>query len=311
MRDRSLRYPLTALAPAKINLFLHVVGRRPDGLHLLQSLFSFTDIGDRVSLYPHPSFAFEVRGPFASSLSSTHCAEENNLVVVAVKALQKFLRKPSSAARIVLEKNLPPSSGLGGGSSDAAATLKILQLHWGQELKSSDLLGLALTIGADVPACLMAESCFVSGIGEVILPLVHFPELPCVLVNPNVPLATANVFKTFVQREFTFTPPLTLSPQISEDLWGFLAKTKNDLQGAACGLLPDIGKVLMALEKTKGAKIVRMCGSGSTCFALFSSTQEANEAEAALCRNHSTWWVKSTVLRHQQPLLSDRFAHHL
>lgn len=304
-------YPLTVLAPAKVNLFLHVVGRRPDGYHLLQSLFSFADIGDKISLYPSPSFIFEVKGPFANSLGRADCTGADNLVVLAARTLQKFFKKPSLAARIVLEKNLPPSSGLGGGSSDAAATLKILQMHWRQEVKGSDLLQLALKIGADVPACLLAEPCLVSGIGETIMPLSNFPEIPCILVNPNIPLATAEVFKTFVTREFSFTPPLILNSKISENLWAFLATAKNDLQGAACGLLPDIGKILMVLEKIKGAKIVRMCGSGATCFALFSSTQEANEAQASLSRDHAKWWIKSTVLRHQQPFLSELSTHHL
>jgi 4-diphosphocytidyl-2-C-methyl-D-erythritol kinase len=295
------RHALSVLAPAKINLFLHVTGRRADGYHLLQSLFSFADVGDKVSLELAEELSFSVSGPFAGVCKKSGCDGDSNIVVAAAKGLQNLLGDPMAGCAITLEKNLPLSSGLGGGSSDAAATLKALQIFWGREAEPRALFDLALKLGADVPACLVGEPCLVSGIGEETAAVPDFPDFPCVLVNPNRPLATPAVFKTFTTREFPFTPPLPLDAARLGDVEELMARTRNDLQGPACGLVPDVGKVLMALERAPGARHARMSGSGATCFALFDRREGAEEAARAIATANSGWWVKAATLRRQPP----------
>lgn len=295
--------PLTVLAPAKVNLFLHVTGRRADGYHLLESLFAFADAGDKISLAPASELALSVTGPFASACRKAGCDGDANIVVTAAKGLRDLLGDEDLTAAITLEKSLPLSSGLGGGSADAAAVLKALQIFWGMEAEEKALYDLALSLGADVPACLLGEACLVSGIGEGITPLPEFSDLACVLVNPSQPLSTPAVFKAFSRREFQFTPPLFLKAASLGDVWELLARTKNDLQGPACGLSPDVGKVLMEMQKAPGAKAVRMSGSGATCFALFEDAAAAGNAARAVATANPGWWVKPTTLSRRPPFL--------
>jgi len=302
-RPNAPKRPLTVLAPAKVNLFLHVTGRRADGYHLLQSLFAFADVGDKVSLAPSDGLAFAVTGPFAAVCRKAGCGGDSNIVVKAAKALRDLLGDDTKGAAITLEKNLPLASGLGGGSSDAAAALKALQIFWGCEAEARALYELTLGLGADVPACLLAEACLVSGIGGETAPLRDFPDLPCVLANPNAPLATSAVFKAFAEREFPFTPPLFLDAANLGDVFELLDRTRNDLQGPACGVLPEVGKVLMALQQTKGAKLARMSGSGATCFALFEDAAWADAAARAIAEANPGWWVRATRLRRRPPFL--------
>ena len=294
---------LTVLAPAKVNLFLHVTGRRADGYHRLESLFAFADIGDKISLVPASSTSFAVTGPYAEALAKAGSEAHGNLVVKALEGLRELLGGANLAAAITLEKNLPLSSGLGGGSSDAAAALKALQIVWGVEAEEGKLYELALKLGADVPACLLGEACLVSGIGDEVKPVSDFLELACVLVNPNLPLATPAVFKAFAAREFPFTPPLFWGGAGLGNIWELMARTKNDLQGSACGILPEVGKVLMALERVPGAKLARMSGSGATCFALFENADGAESAARTIAKAEPGWWVKAAILRRRPPFL--------
>lgn len=298
---KSPRRPLSVLAPAKVNLFLHVTGRRADGYHRLQSLFAFADAGDKISLASANEFSFSVTGPFAGACKQAGCDGDSNIVVAAAKGLQDLLGDPAEGCAITLEKNLPLASGLGGGSSDAAATLKALQVFWGREAEPRALFALALRLGADVPACLVGEPCIVSGIGEETAPVPEFPDLACVLANPKRPLSTPAVFKAFAEREFPFTPPLALDPAKLGDVEELLERTRNDLQGPACGLLPEVGKVLMALERAPGGRHTRMSGSGATCFALLDRLSEADEAARAIAAANPGWWVKAATLRRRPP----------
>lgn len=288
---------LAVLAPAKVNLFLHVVGRRSDGYHLLESIFAFADIGDRLEVETAKDFSFTLTGPFAKACQKAGCGGEKNLTVKAARALNEKLGGEGPKARLALQKNLPLAAGLGGGSSDAAAALKALQVLWDAEMDEEDLFSLALSLGADVPACLLGEPCFVSGIGDEITPLTRFEDLPCVLANPGLPVATGEVFKAFAGRELPFSQPLGLRPEFNAGLWELLENTRNDLEHAACGLVPEVGKVLLALKKAKGVRLFRMSGSGATCFGLFESAEAAADSARAIATANPGWWVRACTLR--------------
>lgn len=292
---------ITVLAPAKINLFLHIIGRRTDDYHLLESLFAFADIGDKLTLKEADEISFRVEGPFKEICERAGCDGEGNLVYKAAKELSKIL--PGKGAEIILEKNLPLSAGLGGGSSDAAAVLKGLQILWNAEVDEDALFKLALELGADVPACLLGVPCFVAGIGEEITPLDEFQTLELVLVNPKRPLSTPQVFKSFKEASRPFTPPLGLTPDINESQERLLGETHNDLQGPAIALAPDVAKILGALEGSDGNILARMSGSGASCFGIFESQEQSEKATAWLAREHPNWWVAGTRLSKRAPFL--------
>lgn len=295
---------LKVLAPAKVNLFLHIIGRREDGMHLLESLFAFADIGDVITVRKARNLSLKVTGPFQEICKIAGCDGEENLVFKAARLLSKFA--PGKGAEITLEKNLPLSSGIGGGSSDAAATLKALQILWDVEIKEEDLFKQAMELGADVPACLMGVPCFVSGIGDQITPLDKFDPLDVVLVNPNKPVSTPLVFRTFKETGRPFTSPLGLTPEINQSQEKLLTGTHNDLQGPAIGILPLVGKILHAIEGCEGLKFARMSGSGGTCFGLFKSRENAEIAAAWLAREHPGWWVQLCRLTKASPFLVSR-----
>ncbi len=275
-------------APAKINLYLHVTGKRPDGYHLLDSLFAFAADGDVIAVEPAAELSLEIVG--APDLS----AGEDNIVIKAARKLAAALGIEPNA-RIVLEKNLPIASGIGGGSTDAAAVLKALQLLWNKKLPDEKLYALALELGADVPSCLAGKAVQVSGVGEILTPAPKIPALPVVLVNPNKPVSTPAVFKT---RKPVFSEPMPLTADCA-DADAFVAELKkrhNDLQDAACALEPAVGEVLQALEKQRICLFSAMSGSGGTCFGLFRTPKDAAQACADLTANHPNWWVKQTAL---------------
>ena len=286
---------ITVLAPAKVNLFLHIIGRRDDGYHLLESLLAFSDFGDRISVRKSPEIEFSVTGPFAHICRKAGCDGEKNIVVKAAKRLQE-LTGTKAGAEIILEKNIPLSAGLGGGSSDAAATLNALQILWNVEPEEEALFDLALELGADVPACLIGEPSFVTGIGEHITPLEMFDDLACVLINPLKPLSTPAVFGTFARAERPFSDSLALSPELMEDLQTLLKGSHNDLQGPALGLCDDVSDILGALQGIDGCYLVRMSGSGATCFGLFETPEKAEDAARSLANAHPEWWVKACGL---------------
>ncbi len=276
-------------APAKINLALHVTGRRDDGYHLMDMLVAFAATGDWLRVRPAIHDRFRIAGPYA--LAIPH--DGGNLVLRARDALRKAAGASACPpVEIELDKVLPPASGMGGGSSDAAATLKALARIWA--VGETDLAAVAATLGADVPMCLAAKPLRARGIGEIIEPVSAFPPTPAVLVNPGVEVSTPAVFRALAQKE---NPPLpTISPLATPaDVAAYVARTRNDLQPPALALAPVIGEALAAIAKT-GPLHHRMTGSGATCFGLYGSTQEAAEAADAIRRGNPSWYVVATEL---------------
>ena len=280
---------LTEAAPAKVNLYLHLRGRRADGYHLLDSLAVFPAIADRLTVVPGsgpgsgPGLSLEIGGPFGSGLS----AESDNLVLRAARALaEAHGLAPDAALR--LEKHLPLAAGIGGGSSDAAAALRLLSRLWGVAIPD----GLALSLGADVPVCLGApEPRLMAGIGEQLSPAPPMPEFWIVLVNPGAAVATGAVFAAVDGRDNLPGPPSSSWPPPLTDfaaLTGWLARQRNDLQPAAVSICPAIAEVLAALGD---APLARMSGSGATCFALHGREAEAQAQAERLRRSRPDWWV--------------------
>ncbi|MFA6279619.1 MAG: 4-(cytidine 5'-diphospho)-2-C-methyl-D-erythritol kinase [Bdellovibrionales bacterium] len=283
---------LETLAPAKINLYLHVTGRREDGYHFLDSLVAFTNIGDFLRLEPAASFSFEMNGPMAAALAQGD--HENNLAVRAARILAKTLDKPLNL-RLTLTKNLPIASGIGGGSTDAAATLRLLAAHWRMPPDAPLLHDIAASLGQDVPCCIAAQSCYFQGIGDITTPAQDLPLTHIVLVNPNQALSTPSVFKA---RTGAFTPanPLPITPQTPTELASLLAARTNGLTEAACSLCPEIKDVLAALQAQPDCLLARMSGSGATCFGLFADRGAAKQAASALYKEHPSWWVTAAFL---------------
>lgn len=280
--------PAGVLAPAKLNLYLHVTGRRPDGYHLLDSLFVFADIGDRVAATPADGLSLTVTGPFAGALA----AEADNLVLRAARALAEAAGIAPKAA-LTLEKNLPVAAGLGGGSADAAAALTALSTLWGLDLPLDDI---ALRLGADVPACLHGRPCLVSGIGETLqsAPGLGGP-LHVVLVNPGLPLETRAVFGAR-SGDFSRPEPLDRPCANAFDLALALKPRRNNLEPPARFLMPEIDDVLAALNDRSGCLLARMSGSGPTCFGLFADARSADLAVRRLNMGETGWWVAKTVI---------------
>jgi 4-diphosphocytidyl-2-C-methyl-D-erythritol kinase len=270
----------TELAQLKINLFLHVVGRRADGYHLLQSLFVFADVGDSISYTPSDDpLSLDIVGPFAAQLQ----AEPDNLVLRAARLL-----KPAPTGRLQLDKQAPVASGLGGGSADAAATLRLLNRLWQCGKSEADLRELGADLGADVPACIASRPVLASGIGDELQEHPPGPALPMLLVNPGTPTSTPAVFKRYADMGGDFSPPLPNWPNTLPD-W---RQCRNDLEAAAIAITPDIKTVIEQLNQNDGVRLARMSGSGASCFALFDSPLQAERAAAHLKHHYPHWWVK-------------------
>lgn len=272
-----------ALAKAKINLFLHVTGKRPDGYHLLDSLVVFAGTGDRLCAEPSDGLSLRLTGPFAPGLH----AEPDNLVLRAARALADAAGIAPNAA-LVLEKNLPVASGIGGGSADAAAALRLLSRLWGVAPDPAVMHKLAERLGADVPVCLRGAPARMSGIGEHLDPAPRLPGCGLVLVNPGVALATASVFKAR-QSGFSAAAALPAGWDSAAAMAEGLRDLTNDLQPPAIALQPVIGDVLAALTERPGCLLARMSGSGATCFGLFADADRAVAQAAALARRG--WWT--------------------
>lgn len=284
-----------AFAPAKINLYLHVVGRRPDGYHRLDSLVAFADVGDVVTAEADREVSLRILGPYAGDLSS----EGDNLVLKAARALRAAggVRR---GARLTLRKNLPVASGIGGGSADAAAALRALSRLWRLRIKRADLAKIARGLGADVPACLASQAAFVAGIGERLTPAPELPALSAVLVNPGLALATPDVFEA---RRGPFGPARRFAPALLDGpaLVTLLAARRNDLAEAAIRLQPAIAGVLQEIEAAADCRLARMSGSGATCFGIFPNDAAARRAARAIAARavaagRSRWWIKATRL---------------
>ncbi len=278
--------PLSSEAPAKINLYLHVTGRRADGYHELDSLIAFAAPFDRVSAVPAEKLSLQLSGPFAHELNS---ASGQNLVEIAARRLAE-LADIRPEARITLDKQLPVAAGVGGGSSDAAAALRVLTSLWRLTVNSDELQALALSLGADVPMCLHGKTCFARGIGETLDAAPALPNCALVLANPGLSLATPDVFRA---RRGAFSAPARFAeaPADAGALAEILAARRNDLEAPAKALAPVIGDVLQALGGLPGSQFARMSGSGATCFALFEDAAQAGEAADILRAQHGDWWI--------------------
>ncbi len=266
---------LERFAPAKVNLFLHVIGRRADGYHVLDSLAVFPAVGDWVRAAPAEALSLRISGPFGGVLQ----AEADNLLLRAARQLS-----PGAGAALALEKNLPVASGIGGGSADAAAALHVLARLWHLPAPTG---AQALALGADVPVCLAGLPARMGGIGEILAPAPRLPTFGMVLANPGVAVPTPAVFRA---RQGGFSAPAAL-PAAWSDVGAMVADLKatcNDLEVAALGIQPVIGQVLSLLAALPGARLVRMSGSGATCFALFDTPEAA--AQAARSIQVPGWW---------------------
>jgi 4-diphosphocytidyl-2-C-methyl-D-erythritol kinase len=275
----------TAFAPAKVNLYLHLIGRRPDGHHLLDSLIAFADIGDRITAEPATTLSLEITGPEAAGLADLG---QDNLVLRAARLLVAHTGTARGAA-LSLEKNLPIAAGIGGGSSDAAAALRLLTALWQLSIGEEAVRSLGARLGADLPACLYGRAAWLGGAGERIEPAPDLPEAGILLASPRKQLPTAAVFaaRTGAFYEAGRFAPM---PRDATGLARTLTALRNDLTDAAIGLVPEIAAVLARLSRLPGALLARMSGSGATCFALFPDRGAAEEARAALAAAEPQWW---------------------
>jgi 4-diphosphocytidyl-2-C-methyl-D-erythritol kinase len=290
---------LSELARAKINLTLRVVGRRVDGYHDLESVVAFADCADRLTLSPGATLALKTTGPLAGE-----CGEiSDNLVLKAAKLLAE--RVPSlKVGEFTLEKVLPVAAGIGGGSADAAAALRLLARLNGLAADDTRLQEAAVRTGADVPVCLLSRPCDMTGFGDILMPL-NLPKMPCVLVNPRAPVATRDVFDALGLRSGELRVGVTdvfdavAWPEDGHPLsdWiELLAAVPNDLEAPAMRIQPAIGDLLSALRAAKGVKLARMSGSGATCFAIFQKAGETQVAAENIRRDHPHWWVHAGEL---------------
>jgi len=281
-------------APAKVNLTLRVVGRRPDGYHDLESLVAFARVGDRLDFTPGGALALAVRGPFAAAAGNL----ADNLVLKAARALARVADGLELGAFHLL-KELPVAAGLGGGSADAAAALRLIVRANALAPDDPRLFAAARATGADVPVCLDPRPRVMRGVGEVLSAPLDLPPLPAVLVNPGVPLATKDVFAAYAglaspsAAAFAATAMCFASVDAALDA---LAGGINDLQPAAIALCPQVAAALASLAATPGCRLARMSGSGATCFGLYASEQAAAAAAHALAAAHGGWWVRASML---------------
>jgi 4-diphosphocytidyl-2-C-methyl-D-erythritol kinase len=284
---------LVEVAPAKVNLTLRVVGRRADGYHDIDSLVVFAREGDTLAFAPG-DLALTVRGPTASSAG----VEADNLVLKAARSLAANVAG-LRLGRFTLDKRLPVAAGLGGGSSDAAAALRLLARHNSLALGDPRLFAAARATGADVPVCLDPRPRVMRGIGDVLTAPLALRDLPAVMVNPGVAVATKDVFAALGlapgQVRAAAHDPGTI-PERDPELLAYLGEQVNDLEAPAISLQPVIADVLAELRALAGCGLARMSGSGATCFGLFAASTQADAAARALAAAHPGWWVRATSL---------------
>lgn len=271
-------------APAKLNLALHVRGRRKDGYHELETLFAFADRGDVVSVAEENGLSLALIGSFADNLAG----DDDNLVLRAARALQTHVGT-ERGARLTLDKRLPVASGIGGGSADAAATLRLLDRFWRLGIGIEGLMPLAIELGSDVPACLLGQTAIGMGRGEALTPSANdLSGTPLLIVNPGIALSTAAVFGHWDGVDRGELPTGSVSD--------ILAQGRNDLAAPAQAMVPDIAALLAALRNT-GALHARMSGSGATCFALYDSEIGRDAAAATMAQEHSGYWTMACRLK--------------
>jgi 4-diphosphocytidyl-2-C-methyl-D-erythritol kinase len=284
---------LAGFAPAKVNLTLHILGRRADGYHELESLVVFADAGDRLTFKPGAELALAVSGPTAQAAG----ASSDNLVLKAARALGQHVPN-LRVGHFVLDKQLPVAAGLGGGSSDAAAALRLLAQANGLAPDDARLYAAARATGADVSVCVDPRARMMRGVGEILLEPMALPELPAVLINPGVAVATKDVFAALAA-------PALSGPAQGDDFFtietdaasliALLQARRNDLEIPAVRLQPVIADVLESLRASAGCLLARMSGSGATCFGLFGSVAAAESAAQTLKAAHPGWWIRATV----------------
>lgn len=270
----------SAFAPAKVNLCLHVTGRRDDGYHLLDSLVMFADVGDQLTFTPGPDLSLSVGGEFAAGVPT----DARNLVWQAAA-------RAGWTGQITLDKALPHGAGIGGGSSDAAATLHALAGQ-GADIPPE----LPLSLGADVPVCMAARATRMRGIGEHLTPA-QLPALPALLVNPGLPVPTGAVFQAMATRDNPPMPDVIPALDDPEACAAWLSDQRNDLEPPATALAPGIALVLEELADTRNALLARMSGSGSTCFALYPTMKDAHFAAYQIGAAYPDWWCRAVQLR--------------
>jgi 4-diphosphocytidyl-2-C-methyl-D-erythritol kinase len=284
---------------AKVNLSLRVVGRRVDGYHDLESVVAFADCADRLTLAPGGELSLKTIGPLAQA-----CGDASDNLVLKAAVLLAARVPDLKVGAFTLDKVLPVAAGIGGGSADAAAALRLLARLNDIALDDPRLLEVALETGADVPVCLASHACDMTGVGEQLLPL-NPPKIPCVLVNPCVPVATKDVFEALGLRngellvgatDVIESPAWPEDGASLEDWVEVLAANSNDLEEPATRIQPVIGDVIAALLATNGAWLARMSGSGATCFAIYENTADAGRAAEKIRKDHPGWWVHAGVL---------------
>ena len=282
---------VTIQAPVKLNLYLHVVGRKGDGYHEVDTLIAFTDYGDSITVEPADRFEIVAEGQFAADLPD----KEGNLVIHAVRALRDAAGFVGGA-RITLTKNIPIAAGIGGGSADAAAAMwAVARLYEVDTKEKVDLFKIGSGLGSDVPACLFRRPCFASGVGHDLISAPVLPDAGVILVNPGVKLATASVFKA---RKGGFTPDgsnIEANLEKVPLLVSFLKNRANDLTDAAVKLCPAVEDALYALEQLPGCRLARMSGSGATCFGIFDDRAAADHA-ASVFETPDHWWMQPMAL---------------
>jgi 4-diphosphocytidyl-2-C-methyl-D-erythritol kinase len=290
---------LTEDGRAKVNLTLRVVGRRVDGYHDLESVVAFADCADHLSLADGPELRLTTTGPLAEACGETL----DNLVFKAAQLLGDRVAD-LQLGEFTLDKVLPVAAGIGGGSADAAAALRLLARANGLAIDDARLIEVAQLTGADVPVCLASRACVMTGVGETLLPL-SLPKMPCVLVNPRIPVATKDVFRALGLRhgellvgasDVMRAPAWPEAGASVEDWVEMLAASSNDLEAPATRIQPVIGDVISALNATNGAWLARMSGSGATCFAIFENTADARRAAQKIQLDHPQWWVHAGLL---------------
>ncbi|MDI1342740.1 MAG: 4-(cytidine 5'-diphospho)-2-C-methyl-D-erythritol kinase [Pseudolabrys sp.] len=277
-------------AHAKINLTLRVLGRRADGYHDLESLVIFADLADTLTFEPAGDTTLSVSGRYAAACGQL----ADNLVLKAQRALAECV-VGLKGGRFILDKRLPVAAGIGGGSADAAAALRLLARANDISIDDARLMLAALRTGADVPVCLTSRACVMTGVGERLSPPLDLPPLNAVLVNPGVPLATRDVFAAHQVRAQSPALAPQAVPREHSALIEHLKAHGNDLTDAAIACAPVVKDVLDALGAQPGVLLARMSGSGSTCFALFASEAEAAAAARRLAEAHKDWWVAPAV----------------
>ncbi len=284
---------ITKKANAKINLYLHVVGKLENGFHALDSLVVFADVGDNITVNETPNnneISLKVSGPFGSDVPT----DDSNLVIKAAKLL-KHTHNVQMGAEILLEKNLPVSSGIGGGSADAGAVVHALSNLWGLKAPALDLKTISQKLGADVPVCFNGKNVFMSGIGEILIPAPKLPECWLVLANSGVKISTPDVFKNRVS-EFSIPAQFEEAPKDAARLVEIIADRGNDLFASALGIQPEIGKVIEALQGLDGALLARMSGSGATCYGIFAGEKEALAGAQRLSQSNPKWWITAAKM---------------